>query len=287
MSIINDCMIVNLQIGMWVGQRLDMAASAKVTQDAHADADAARVNKHIVPKESLQPIKTMASSLRNHFYANTLPWKDNGDRLLIRRTYTKFIEEHTKLANDFESAVSDFIERNYPRVRDQAEFRMGELFNPQDYPAPSALKHRFYIHMDIDAVTMANDFRVQLDEKEQERVKANMELALKKRLGTAMEEVWTRLAKTLKHFAEQVGSDIQFRDSTVKNLEEIVDLLPDLNILNDAHLEQLRQDILNHLIGHDPKQLRKDDVARKQVAGEAKRIIDTMSGFMNAFGGAK
>lgn len=287
MSIINDCMIVNLQIGMWVGQRLDMAASAKVTQDAHASSDAARVNKHIVPKDSLQPIKAMASALRNHFYANTLPWKDNGDRLLIRRTYTKFIEEHMKLANDFESAVDDFIAHTYPRVRDQAEFRMGELFNPQDYPAPSALKHKFYINLDIDAVTMANDFRVQLDEKEQERVKASMEQALKKRLGTAMEEVWTRLAKTLKHFAEQVGSDVMFRDTTITHLEEIVELLPDLNILNDARLEQLRQDISSHLIGYDPKQLRKDDVARKQVAGEAKRIIDTMSGFMNAFGGAK
>src|SRR5574343_595338 len=287
MSIVNDCMIVNLQIGMWVGQRLDMAASAKVTHDANASEDAARVNKHIIPKESLQPIRTAASALRNHFYNNTLPWKDNGDRLLIRKQYTKFMDEHMKLVNEFDVVKAMFLDTSYPRVRDQAEFRMGELFNARDYPSSSELKHRFYVNLDIDAVTMANDFRVTLDAKEQERVKDSMEQALRKRLGTAMEEVWTRLAKTLKQFAEQVGSDVKFRDSTVENLEEIVDLLPDLNILQDARLEQLRQEIKDNLTGYDPKLLRKDDAARKVVAGEAKRIIDTMSGFMNAFGGAK
>lgn len=287
MSIIDNCMIVNLQIGVWVGQRLDKAASAKLTNDAHAADDAARVNKHIISKEVLQPISSAASAVRNHFYTNTLPWKDNGDRLLVRKMYTKFMEEHMQLIAEFNQAVDTFVTDHYPRARDQAEFRMGELFSPGDYPMPEALRHKFYIHMDIDAVTMAGDFRVQLDTDEQERVRQNMEMALKKRLGNAMEEVWTRLAKVMKHFAEKVSGDEVFRDSTVKNLEEVVDLLPDLNILNDPQLEKIRRDILDNLIGYDPKDLRKNEAVRKQVAGEAQRIMDTMSGFMNAFGGVK
>lgn len=287
MSIVNDCMIVNLQVGTWLGYRLDKGASAKVTADANAEADAARVNKHIIPKEVLKPIVTAAGAIRTHFYEKTLPWKDNGDRLLTRKMYTKFIEEHSALVRAFDEAVDDFLNNTYLRARDQAEFRMGDLFNPADYPSSTALRHKFYVNLDIDAVTTANDFRVQLNQSELDGVKKSMEDALQQRITKVMYDLWTRLAETLQHFGSKMGSDEIFRDSTVKNLEDIVNMLPDLNILNDPDLEKIRQDILSSIVGYEPKELRKNDAVRKQVAGEAQRIMDTMSGFMNAFGGAK
>lgn len=286
MSITNECMVVNLQVGLWLGYRLDKAASLAVTEQAHADQDAARVNKHLVPKETLKPIITAAGAVRTHFYAKTLPWKDNGDRLLTRKMYTKFIEEHSKLVAEFDKAVDDFITHSYLKARDQAEFRMGDLFNPADYPSSSSLRSKFYITLDIDAVTELNDFRVQLDNKELEHIKAQMTRAVEARVGKAMADVWQRLADTVKHFGSKMADDEIFRDSTVRNLEEIVDLLPDLNITNDPNLEAVRQDIKNSLVGYEPKELRKDKAVRATVASEAQRIMDTMSGFMNAFGGA-
>lgn len=287
MSIVKDCMIVNLQVGLWLGYRLDKSASAKVTQEAHAAEDAARVNKHIIPKDTLKPIITAAGAIRTHFYDKTLPWKDNGDRLLTRKMYTKFIEAHSLLVADFNEAVDEFLQVTYLRARDQAEFRMGNLFNPGDYPSSLTLKRKFYVNLDIDAVTTSNDFRVQLNQQELDTVKKSMEDALQQRVSRVMVDLWKRVAETLGHFTAKMSSDEIFRDSTVKNLEEIVEMLPDLNILNDPELEQIRLDIKRSLTGFDPKDLRKNDTVRKQVAGEAKRIMDTMAGFMNAFGGAE
>ena len=65
MSIVNDSMIVNLQIGVWMGYRLDKSASQKVTADAGAVQDAARVNKHLIPKEALKPIVSAAGAVRS------------------------------------------------------------------------------------------------------------------------------------------------------------------------------------------------------------------------------
>jgi hypothetical protein len=279
-------MIVNLQVGTWLGYRLDKNASAKVTADANAESDAARVNKHLIPKEVLRPIVTAAGAVRTHFYAKTLPWKDNGDRLLTRKMFTKFMEEHGKLVEQFNSAVDDFLSHTYLRARDQAEFRMGGLFNSNDYPSSSHLRSKFYVNLDIDAVTTSNDFRVQLNQKELDGVRKSMEDALEGRVKRAMCDVWLRLAETLKHFGDKMAGDEIFRDSTVKNLEEIVDILPDLNIFNDPDLEQIRLQIVANVIGYEAKELRKNDAVRKQVAGEAAKIMDTMSGFMNAFGGA-
>jgi hypothetical protein len=279
-------MIVNLQVGTWLGYRLDKEASRNVTRDANADQDAARVNKHLVPKETLKPIISAAGALRTHFYEKSLPWKDNGDRLLTRKMYTKFIDEHSRLVGEFDAAVDEFLNTTYLRARDQAEFRMGSLFNANDYPSSRALRSKFYVNLDIDAVTTSNDFRVKLDQKELERIKTQMVDGMQERLGRAMASVWERLSETLTHFANKMDGDEIFRDSTVKNLSEIVDMLPDLNILNDPDLEQIRLDIKHKLTGYEPNELRKDKETRAEVAEEAKRIMDSMSGFMKAFGGA-
>jgi 5-hydroxyisourate hydrolase-like protein (transthyretin family) len=284
MSISNECMIVNLQLGIWQGYRMDKEASAKVTQDAHAHAEAARVNKHLIPKESLKDIITASSAVRTHFYTSTLPWKDNGDRLLTRMHYQKFIEKHQELVSLFNTEVEEFLDHKYPMARDKASFRMGDLFKEDDYPEPRELRSKFYVNLDIDAVTEAGDFRVTLDKKNIGAIKQQMADAMNDRLGRAMKDVWTRLAETLGHYTRKMSTDEIFRDSTVKNLEEIIEILPALNIMDDPNLAKIILDLRQNVVGYAANDLRKDLGTRALAAGEATRIMEDMKGFMSAFG---
>lgn len=284
MSITQKAMVLNLCIGLWTGQRLDRDASRKVTEDAHADGDAARVNKHLVPKAALQPIVSVANAIRGHFYEKTLPWKDNGDRLLTRVLYTAFVEEHERLVGEFNRAVDNFLANDYPAAIDQASFRMGELFKREDYPSPAMLRHKFYVGLDIDAVCEAGDFRVQMDDAHVASIRATMEQAMEQRMAGAMKDVWERLARVVGHFAAKMkDTDAVFRNTTVTNLEELVDLLPGLNILDNADLKAIHRDLKKTLYGVDPQELRAQPEARSEAAKEADRIMDRMKGFMNAF----
>lgn len=278
-------MVLNMQIGIWQGYRLDREASAKVVEDAGAHHDAARVNKHLVPKEALKDINATAGAVRRHFYEKTLPWKDNGDRLLTRLMFAGFIEEHEGLVRQFNDAVSDFIDVRYPESRARAEFRMGELFDPNDYPSAESLRRKFYVGLDIDPVSEAGDFRVEMDQDELESVRKGMEDALQSRIGRAMHDVWSRLSEVVGHFATKMGSEGIFRDSTMSNLEELVDLLPGLNVLNDPDLAAIGDEIKAKLTGYDVKDLRKRPDVRSQAAFEANEIMERMKGFMGAFGG--
>jgi hypothetical protein len=278
-------MVLNLQIGLWSGHRLDKDATRKVTEDAGAESDAARVNKHLVPKTVFKDITSSSNAVRMHFYEHTLPWKDNGDRLLTRTMYTRFIENHESLVATFEKAVDRFLTKGYPQAVEQAGFRMGDLFNVADYPAPRDLRRRFYINLDIDAVTEAGDFRVKMDKEQVDAVRTAMEQAMEQRIAGAMRDVWDRLNKVVSHLADKMGDEDKiFRNSTLANLEELVELLPGLNVLDDPDLERVRQDIKKTLCGLDPKGLRSDTAYRKEVGGEAKRIMDMMGGFMTAMG---
>lgn len=284
MSIANECMTVNIQIGFWQGTRLDKEASRAVTEQANAESDAARVNKHIIPRETMKPIVSAASAIRNHFYATTLPWKDNGDRLLPRKIYYNFIDEHEKLKFEFDKEVGNFLQTTYPGAVARAEFRMGGLFNPNDYPSVEQLRRRFYVNMDIDAITEASDFRVKMDGEHLERIKGSIEKALAQRISQAMESVWTRLADTLQHYANKMDSDEIFRNSTVENLRGILDALPGLNITNDPKLIDIQKQIETALKDcFDPKELRSDTVMRQHAGKNAKKILSTMQAYMSAF----
>jgi hypothetical protein len=277
-------MIVSLQLGLWTGQRLDKAASAKVTADANAEADAARVNKHIIPKTSLKAIQHAAGQLRLHFYDRTLPWKDNGDRVLTRVMYPTFIEEHGRKKQAFTDAVIEFLRDEYPKEVARAEFRMGDLFKRSDYPSPRSLLERFYVNLEIGPVSEAKDFRVTLDKDAREQIKSEIEQAQLSRIAEASKHAWDRLATTLGHFAERMSGDGVWKDATVENLAELVDILPGLNITGDPDLNRIADEIKTNILGLTPKQLRKSPEARESVSEEAKRIMEDIGGFMKAFG---
>ena len=284
MSITTQCMIVNLNIATWTGHRLDKEATAKVTTDANADTDAARVNKHLVPKEDLKAIQQAATQLRLHFYSHTLPWKDNGDRLLTRAMYTKYMATHNQLQETFDAAVRTFLDTQYPAARDRAAFRMGALFKADDYPAAEQLTRKFGITLSIDAVTEAGDFRVAMDQAQLDHIRGEIAEATQARLTRAMTDVWTRIHEVVGHFTDTMRTtDKVFRDSTVENLVELGELLPGLNVTGDPEIAEIATRIQQRLAGYHPKDLRKYPTMRKEAADEAQQIMDQMAGFMAAF----
>jgi hypothetical protein len=273
MSVQTNCMAINITIGMWMGHRLDKAKTREVTQGAHADDDAARVNKHLVPKESLKGVVSKFSAVRTHFYKNTLPWKDSGDRLITRKRFQPFMNEHAALRDEAMVEVEEFLTRKYLTARDQAEFRMGTMFNPNDYPSPDALRHKFYVRFDIDGISTAYDFRLEEDN------------AMQSRITKAVGGLYEKLMKPLTHFAEAMGTpDKIFRDTTVSNLRDIVEMLPELNFTDDPELKALGERIAKSLTPYEAKDLRTNAITRKAVASEASEILESMTGFMHAFG---
>lgn len=278
-------MVMNLSIGIWQGYRLDKAASAKVTAEAGAAADAARVNKHLVPKEALAPVVSAAGAVRSHFYTNTLPWRDNGDRLMTRQLYMTFIQAHEALVAEFDDKVGFFLSDAYPKAIEQAEFRMGDMFMRADYPSTNELRHRFYASLSIDALTTANDFRVAIDKDHVDKVRAAMEKAAEDRIHGAMRDIWSRMGEAISYFHQRMADPkAVFRDSTVDNVADLIALIPGLNVLDDPNIEAVRSMIADKLGGIEAKDIRKDPELREELAGEAKAIMDRMSSFAKAFG---
>lgn len=268
-------MTVNVKVGMWMGHKLDRKVTAKVTTEAGASSDAARVNKHLLAKEVLQPIQTAGGAIKLHLYASTLPWKNNGDRFITRKAFFKFMQQHEKLKWDFDAAVDHFLAVKYGPAKSQAKFRMGEMFDITDYPSPERLRSCFYTKLDIDGIPEAYDERL-----------VDNEAAIQERVTKAMDGLWRKLAEPLEKFVERTTADEvkRFHATTITNLQAIADAVPDLNFMNDPRLEAIASDVRKLLARVDLKDIKNDDAIRHAAGAEAKTMLSTLQGIIGNMG---
>lgn len=286
MSLSSRCLIIDLSLGMWEGFKLDKIASEETNLQARAKAGTARVTKRIVPSETFKRLITARNALKAHVEAHSLPWKDNGERILMRNMFERFIERFGVLEKEFVEAADEFCDKLYPESRERAAFNdtgMGRLFNPDDYPAPDTLRHRFYVTLKFEPLPDSDDFRVKLDQVHVDAIKKQMDDTLNQRLTAAMKDVWMRLVTIIQHYADKMADENAiFRDSTVNNMIELVDTLPGLNVLGDPNMKSIRRRLAETLYQVDPDTLRKDTAVRAQAAKDAQDILDDMRGFIDA-----
>jgi len=271
-------MTVDLHLSRWSGYKTDQKASNKLVVEASAQAGSAVVSKRLVPKEAFTDIVTACNALRAHMAKHTLPWSDNGTRIMTRNIFEIFMTGYGELERQFNAAVKEFIEVRYPRARDQASFRMGDLFVERDYPSADELRKKFQVALDIDGITEPDDFRVALPQQELDKLKAGMEESINRRLGSAMEDVWLRIADLLEHYIEKIGdAEAIFRDSTVNNLVELMNILPGLNVVGDPKLRDIRKRIMDTIGSYQPDELRKGADLRAAAAKEARAIRESIN----------
>lgn len=278
MSLATKCMIIDLRISKYNGYKTDQKASNKLVRESNAQAGSAVVNKRVVPKEALEAITTAYNALKAHRDQHTLPWSSKGPRIMTRNIFELFMSGYGELERQFNDAVEEFVTIKYPPVRDKAAFRLGDLFNDKDYPPPEELRKKFSVSLDIDGITEPNDFRIALPEAELNKLKVTMEESLSRRLSDAMQDVWLRIAELLEHYIEKMDDEEAiFRDSTVNNLVELMNILPGLNVTGDPKLREIRQRIMNTIGSYEPADLRKGGDLRAAAAKEAREIRESIN----------
>lgn len=273
-ALTEKALLVTLNICQWSAKKFDKKATQEVN-DNHGATDAGRFNKALIAKDHLQEIQKLANEARTFHYANTLPWGDNGERLLPSSNYFEYTAAMARYKNQFDGLVREFC-RAYPQMIDEARVRLNGLFNPSDYPANVADK--FEIKKNFMPVPASADFRLNLNSQEVETLRANIEDEIGRRFAAAQQDIYARIADQLKRMHERLkDSKAVFRNTLFENLRELCDLLPRLNLGNDPNITALTQEL--KAIYTDPDAVRKDTRLRADKAAQVEDILHRMGGF--------
>ena len=92
MNLTHDAMLVSLRINAWSGRLYDRQASNHVAAHHDASASAGRYNKRLLPKAAFAALTATMSAARSTHYDQSLPWDDQGSRLLTVANYERYTE---------------------------------------------------------------------------------------------------------------------------------------------------------------------------------------------------
>ena len=279
MRLSEKAMLVSLNISQWTARKKDVSVTREVAAQYGADEKAGTYSKALIAKEHLEAIAKAATDARSYHYKMTLPWMDNGARILPSAHFDQYSQEMRNYRSEFEARVNRFLD-NYPQFVDQARYSLNGLFKEEDYPDLGKMYGKFKFETDILPLPDASDFRVQIQADDLAAIKRSTQARLEAAQAQANRDIYARLAEYVGRMAERLsGEKNVFRDTLVENLQELVDLIPGLNITGDAKIEELRQEVAEKLTKHSPQMLREHKPARRETAKAAQEIMDKMGAY--------
>jgi hypothetical protein len=290
-SLSNRAMLVSLNVSLWEGRRYDRGISREVADNHGSDLELGRFNKSLLDKGALLSITKAVSALRTWHDENTLPWLQRGANILPSGNYFAYMAGISQRRIAFDAAVREFCGA-YDSHIEEAKRKLNGLFRQSDYPTREQVARRFNVDCSVVNLPDASDWRVQLGDDEEARIKADIERRGADAIAQANNALWERchnvvsaMADRLSAYDVTVGADGKpkvahpFRDSLVTNIRELVDLLPRLNLTGSAELDIMRQRIEAKLAQHEAQDLRDSDALRKVVAKDAAAILASMSAY--------
>lgn len=283
LNISGRAMLVALRISTWTARKFDKRVTAEINAAHGADADAGRYNKLLITGESYRDLIKTCNAARSEHYAQTLAWSDEGWRLLPTANYMAYADAMRRHAAAFDASFQDF-EASYPDLRDAARDRLNGMFNADDYPTISELRHKFRFGVEYAPLPSSGDFRLTLPESELEALGKQVEDRVTAATREAMADAWGRLSEVVEKMHERLAKpDAIFRDSLVGNVRDLVDILARLNVTDDADLEAMRARVARELSVHEAATLREDGETRQETADAAAKILADMQA---VYGGA-
>lgn len=275
-DIIGKALLVRLTISQFNPSKTDRSATTEVLVNKHAAKGSAEVRKLLLPKEATEPIAKLGREIRQDFYRMTLPWDEDGVRLLPTDNWLDFTEMMATHRNRWDNLVREFL-NEYQNHRSTAMTRLGLLFDEKDYPNIHDVQDKFGLVTRWNPLPKSDDFRLTLNSEDMEELEADLEDRVQTAVLEANRDLYNRLAEKLGRISKQLGNpDALLRDSLISNVKDLCKLIPNLNVTGDQDLEAIRQQVLNDIASVDMDDIRGDDDIRDRTRSAADDILRKM-----------
>ena len=268
--------LVSLEISHWSARCVDKKVSDEVLLNNSAESDSGSFSKRLIAKDYLSEITKVNNEARKYFKKNTMAWETGKRRLLPSKKITEFTEKMRELKEQHEDVCKVFVD-NYETYMTEAQTFLNGLFNPADYPSKDEVEKKFGFEYEFTNIDSPDDFRCAVSEDVKEEIQQKMQDKVTEKLTMSINRLYQKIHSLLKKFEEKLSDeDAVFRNSLIDNIEDLVAMLPDMNIMEDAKLKELTDKIANEICRFDADQLRKDKAARREAVEASRSIMDTM-----------
>jgi hypothetical protein len=283
--------LVDVTVGAWNNTVTDEKATEAAIDQMKANNKAGKFRKNRIAQDAMSSLGQLNHKVRNTVKKYTVDWepegKRGGFRLLPTALFDKCTEELRKVVQEREDAKQVLYER-WPELLEAAEVNLGEMFHPEEYPTAEEVRDAWYYHIDFQPVPNISTVVLDLHESAMEEIKTSMETQMSEKEKNLVFSVGTRLYGVLNKMLERLSSDRNPSEKSchamVRDINDLVDILPALNITGDKEIASLAKDVAAKLAKLDPGQIKEDPAFRATKAEETKAILDRMGAYATLAG---
>lgn len=269
----DSAMLVALNISTWSARKFDRTATHDVDKQ-HGANGAGRFNKLLIDKAALEPIEQIEGAARQHHYSVTLPWGNQGERILPATLFMDYAHHMGNFKREFNARVRTFVAA-YPELVQNARNRLGTLYDPTDYPPAADIAKRFAFETPVTPIPSADDFRVKLNDEYVQAIKDDVRQRQAQQQLEAVKHVYGRIREVVGRIRETCSKEKpRIFDSMIDNAKQLVDILPALNLTSDPELDRLAREMRDLCVS--PDMLRSNHAKRQDLAAAADRILSTL-----------
>jgi len=266
----------------WLGVRKTLTPDQKAQAADTFNAEGQYLSAAKKLLDTQHPAFKAVTAVRNrivaHWRGSTLPYPEPGIRLIRQDAIELFNDRMTSIREELAEAV-EALDRQYDELRSAAVERLGDLYNPADYP-PS-LSGLFSVEWDFPSVEPPSyllELNPSLYEAEKQRMAARFEQAVEMAESAFTEE----FSKLVGHVTERLsgvnedGQPKTFRNSCIENLREFFERFRTLNVHSSKELDDLVDTAQQALGNAGPQKLREDGDLRQRIATQFSAVASSL-----------
>jgi hypothetical protein len=269
----------------WLGIRkaLTSGQKAQAAEAFDADRDCLAASKKLLDTRSpaYRALTAVRNRIRAAWQGTSLPYPEPGIRLIRQDAVEPFNARMTALREELEEAVED-LDRQWPRLRDQARSRLGSLYDPSDYP--DTIRGLFAVEWDFPSVEPPS-YLMRLDPRLYEEQRRRIVSRFEEAVRMAEEAFTAEFQGLVTHLVERLaghddGKPKVFRDSAIENLSEFFARFRALSVRSSPELDALVETARKALRGVGPQTLRDDTDIRGRMARQLGRVQVALDGLL-------
>ena len=251
---------------MYTPTKYDRAATA-AAEAALGTAKTGRYTKKLLRTcKELRDCQHAFQDVYNYAVQNTLPWMDEGVRVLPNGNYIEFAAEIGRLRNVAMQKVQALATVWDTAVMADKGF-LGGMWSLSDYPTKAEMVAKWDISIMFAPVPVSDDFRIDMDEADKQLLDNAINEVESKATDYLLKQILEPVVAMADKLSIPIGDEgAIFRDSLVGNLQDVCKRARKLNINNDERVDEIAGEIEKALENITAQTLRESDYVRDTAA---------------------
>jgi hypothetical protein len=281
-DITSSAMLVDLNISGKNFSKRDKDSADELAVSKHASTSSFNLTKSLMNHAvELGDLTKHIAHTRNMHYRMTLPWSDNGSRLLTVKKYPEYVEAMTGRQVEMFELLEKFLGK-YDSYVVQAVGVMGDLYDVNDFPDVEEVRRGFSFNFRFIPLATSNDFRVDIANETKTVLAESYEKYFAEQYGNSMNALWEKLAIALGKVSERLDYDEDkdkkkvFHVTLVSNVEDLVEMFDAYNVNNDPTMTKVSKQLTNVFANIDADVLRNSQTVRNHVKSNVDDVLKTI-----------